>query len=58
MFEELQQLGRNVKALAGIVQNEIPIIADDELMRWVDLVNKNINEINSLKEDVIRYYQD
>ena len=58
MFNELQSLSVNVRLLAGIVQNEGAEIPDDILMEWLDSVNDQINKLSSLKEDVVRYYQD
>ena len=58
MFKEFIQLGCNVRNLNSIIKNDEEIVSEDELMDWVDLVNENINKINSLKEDIIRFYQD
>ncbi|WHY01845.1 hypothetical protein [Neobacillus sp. DY30] len=58
MFEEFDQISSNVKALSGIVQNQGTTVSDEYLMEWIDSVNGQINQLNSLKEDVVRFYQD
>lgn len=56
LFEGIIDLSYRVRGLAGIVQNEAPEIPDDVLTEWNDSVNATINDLNYLKEDIIRFY--
>lgn len=59
MFNDFQSLGLHVsKRLGSFIQNEGYKPTDEHLMEWVDEVNDTINKLNSLKEDVVRYFQD
>jgi uncharacterized protein YggL (DUF469 family) len=59
MFNEFQELGLQVsRRLGAFIQNEGYEPTDKHLMDWVDEVNSTINKLNSLKEDVVRYFQD
>lgn len=63
MKEEFNELSSNISSLKLILEkpnNELELIklVEIDLMDWVDSVNSNINKLNSLKEDVIRFYTD
>lgn len=59
MFNEFQSLGLTVsRRLASLILNEGIEVNDEQLMDWVDEVNDTINKLNSVKEDVVRYFQD
>lgn len=58
MFYDFDDLSREVKMLGGIVQNAGHTPCDEELLEWVNNLNNTVNKINTLKEDVVRYYQD
>lgn len=56
LFKGIIDLSYRVRGLAGIVQNEAPEMPDDVLTEWNDSVNATINDLNYLKEDIIRFY--
>lgn len=59
MFNDFQTLGMTVsRRLGSLIQNEGIEVNDEQMMEWVDSVNDTINKLNSLKEDVVRYFQD
>ena len=58
MFDEFTVLSGSVRMLGGIVQNEGIEVNDNQILEWSNDVNKLINKLNSLREDVIRFYQD
>lgn len=58
MFGDFDYIRTKVGLLSGIVQNEGTKPTDEDLQDWNDLVNDTLNQLNSLKEDVMRYYQD
>lgn len=63
MIEGFNELSSNISSLKFILEkpnNELELmkILETDLMDWVDSVNSNINKLNSLKEDVIRFYTD
>ncbi|WP_303982291.1 hypothetical protein [Niallia circulans] len=59
MFNDFQTIGLTVsRRLASLIQNEGIEVNNEQLMDWVDEVNDTINKLNSIKEDVVRYFQD
>jgi len=59
MFNDFQTIGLTVsRRLASLIQNEGIEVNNEQLMDWVDEVNDTINKLNSVKEDVVRYFQD
>lgn len=57
LFEEFMEVKRLVQMLAGIVQNDIPSIPDEELNQWVNELNIATNRLQALKIDVVEYYE-
>lgn len=58
MFNDFDSLSFEVKFLGGIMQNEGYVPSEEQLQEWIDVCNSTVNKINTLKEDVVRYYQD
>lgn len=58
MLNNFVSYSHTVRMLGGIVQNEGHKPTDEELQEWSDVANEIINKINSLREDVVRFYQD
>jgi hypothetical protein len=58
MFEDIADLAINVGRLRYIVQNSEMKVSNNELLEWSEDVNKVINKLSMLREDIIRFYQD
>ncbi|MED1863341.1 hypothetical protein P4V41_07715 [Fictibacillus nanhaiensis] len=58
LFNDIVSLSYQVGSLKGIVQNAGVPVEQEELYQWSEMVNDAINNLSSLREDVIRFYQD
>lgn len=58
MRTEFDQVGENVGQLGDILDITSIKPDDERLYAWIEEVNNNLNKLNSLREDVLRFYQD
>jgi hypothetical protein len=57
LFNKINHLSTQVRVLGGIVQNEGFVPSNEQIQEWIDYHNSVINDLNKVKEDIVRFYQ-
>lgn len=58
MYYDIVNVSSFIHSLSAIVQNDDMEVSDEDIQEWSDNVNRAINKLSSLREDVFRFYQD
>jgi len=57
LFNRFKSLGLRLTSLGSFVQNEGFNPTSEQLLEFVNLTNENLSDLNKLREDVLRFYQ-